>query len=167
MDTDLIIVGSTAAVVLVTLYLRTNIALGIFSLGIGYVLADLTTASVVSTLYRFGLSGGGWPLDSMVSITLTLLPALLILFRFRRFQSGRFFEHIFPAIFLSLLMAVLVMVQLPLNSQDSLADRSYVFDQFQYFRTAIVIGAAFIAMFDLMVHEQKLRRKAKRGKRTD
>ena len=165
MDIDLIVLSSIGTVVLITLYLRTNIALAIFSLGIGYVLADLTTASVVSTLYSFGVNSGGWPLDSIVAVTLTVLPAILILWRFRKFQTGRLFEHLFPAIFFALLMAVLVIVQLPLSTQLSLKNQSYILDQLEYFRTAIVIGAAFIAMFDVMIHEQRLRRKSKKRKR--
>lgn len=163
MNADLIIVVAAGALSLLTLYLRTNISLGILALGIGYLLADLATASIVSTLIRLGVSTGGWPMSSIVSILLSLIPSLLILIRFRGFQSGRFFQHLFPAMFVGVLMTLLVLIQLPLDVQDQLRDKSYVFTQFEYFRTAIVLGAAVIAIFDVMVHEQKLKRKAKKG----
>ncbi|HEX9594772.1 MAG TPA: hypothetical protein VF996_01420 [Candidatus Saccharimonadales bacterium] len=165
MDIDLAILSSVSAIVLLTLYLRTNIALAIFSLGIGYILADFTASSLVSMLYTLGASGTTLPLDTIAGIFLTVLPAFLILFRFRRFQSGRFFEHVFPAIFFALLLSVLVFSLLPLDFQQELKGESYIFDQLEYFRTAIVVGAAFIAMFDVMIHEQKLRKKSKRRKR--
>jgi hypothetical protein len=116
-------------------------------------------------LYTLGASGTTLPLDTIAGIFLTVLPAFLILFRFRRFQSGRFFEHVFPAIFFALLLSVLVFSLLPLDFQQELKGESYIFDQLEYFRTAIVVGAAFIAMFDVMIHEQKLRKKSKRRKR--
>lgn len=163
MSADLIILSAAGALALLTLYLRTNISLGILALGIGYLLADLATSSLVSTMIRLGVSPADWPVSSMVSITLSVVPSLLILVRFRRFQSGRFFEHLFPAIFLALLMTLLILIQLPLDTQSQLSEQSYIFGQFEYFRTAIVLGAAVIAIFDVMVHEQKLKRKAKRG----
>lgn len=165
MNIDLIILSSLSAIVLLTLYLRTNIALAIFSLGIGYILADFTASSLVSLLYSLGAGGTSLPLDTIAGVFLTVLPAFLILFRFRRFQSGRFFEHVFPAVFFALLVSVLVISLLPLDTQLNLRNQSYVFEQLEYFRTAIVVGAAFIAMFDVMIHEQKLRKKSKKRRR--
>ncbi|HEX9679550.1 MAG TPA: hypothetical protein VGA08_02940 [Candidatus Saccharimonadales bacterium] len=163
MSIDAAILAINGLVVLVALYLRTNIALATLALGIGFTLADLTTDSIASLLVRSGISTS-WPLNSIAAISLTMLPTVLILYRFRRFQRGRFFEHIFPAIFMSLLATVLIIRNLPFDLQQRLDDESYVFSQIEYFRTSIVVGAAVIAIFDLMVHEQKLRKKAKRRK---
>lgn len=163
MSADLIIVIATGVLALLVLYLKTNISLGILALGIGYLLADLATTSIVSTLISLGVPTANYPISSIVSILLTIIPSLLILIRFRSFQAGRFFQHLFPALFMGLLMTLLVLIQLPLDVQAKLGEESYVFSQFEYFRTAIVLSGATIAIFDVMVHEQKLKRKAKHG----
>jgi hypothetical protein len=164
LSTDLLIVASVGVLILYTLYLRTNIALATLSLGAGYVLADLTTASVVSSLYRFGLNTGDWPVSTIVATVLTLLPSLIILIRFRRYQSGRFLEHLAPSVSYSLLLVLLILIQLPFDVQRVLSDESYIYSQFEYFRTFIVLAAVLIAVFDVMAHEQRLRRKSRRKK---
>jgi len=163
MNVDLLIAGAAAGLALFALYLRTNVSLAILGLGIGYVLADLTTSGLTSTLISLGWFDTGLSLSAIVAISLTVIPSLLILVRFRRFQPGRFFEHIFPAVFLGLLMTLLVIIQLPFDVRTQLEQDSYVFSQFLYFRAAIVAGAAIIAIYDVMAHEQKLRKKSKRG----
>lgn len=161
----MLVAASVLSLLLFSISLRTNIALGILSLGAGYVLADLTTDSVVSTLFRFGVNTGDIPISSVVAITLTIVPSLLILIRFRGFQPSRFLLHIAPGVFYALLAVLLVLLHLPFDVQQQLRESSYVFAQLQYFRTAIVLGAVIIAIFDLMAHEQKLRRKARKGRR--
>lgn len=164
MSPDLIIVASVGLVALLSLFLRTNIALATFGLGIGYILSDLTAFSLTSTLIGFGLNNDTLPIEPIVRISLTLLPSVLILLRFKGFQAGRFFEHIVPSVFYALLAVLLVMISLPFTVQQELRDISYVFAQFEYFRTAIVAGSTFIAMFDVMVHEKKLERKKSKKK---
>lgn len=163
MNTDLLIAGVAGGLSLFALYLRTNVSLAILGLGIGYVLADVTTAGLVSFMISLGWFDHDLPLNSIVAIALTIIPSLLILIRFRRFQPGRFFEHIFPAIFYGLLFALLVLIQLPFDVQTQLEQESYVFSQFLYFRSVIVAGAAVIAIYDVMAHEQKLKKKGKKG----
>lgn len=138
-------------------------SLAILGLGIGYVLADVTTPGLASFIISLGWLDTGLPINTIVAISLTVIPSLLILIRFRRFQPGRFFEHVFPSIFLGLLMTLLILIQLPFDTQTQLEQESYVFSQFVYFRSAIVAGAAVIAVYDVMAHEQKLRKKAKKS----
>lgn len=163
MNIDLLIAAAAGGLSLFALYLRTNISLAILGLGIGYVLADLTTTGLVSFMVSLGWFDNDLPLNSIVAIALTIIPSLLILIRFRKFQPGRFFEHIFPAIFYGLFFALLVLIQLPFDVQTQLEQDSYVFSQFLYFRAAIVAGAAIIAIYDVMAHEQKLKKKGKKG----
>jgi hypothetical protein len=163
MNIDLLIAGTSAGLALIALYLRTNVSLAVLGAGIGYVLADLTTNGLVGSLVAIGWFDTDLPLNSIVAISLTVIPSLMILVRFRRFQPGRFLEHIFPAVFLGLLLTLLVLLQLPFDVQTQLEQDSYVFTQFQYFRSAIVGGAAIIAIYDVMAHEQKLKKKGKKG----
>jgi hypothetical protein len=165
MDTNLLITASLLALAVMALLLRTNIALGILSLCAGYVLADITTDAAVTGLFRLGVETGDIPVRSVVAIALSIIPALLIMVRFRGFQPGRFLLHLAPAVFFALLAVLIILLQLPFEVQQQLREDSYVFSQLQYFRTGIVLSAIIVAIFDLMAHEQKLRRKAKRGKR--
>jgi hypothetical protein len=165
MSADLLITLTAATVAVIALFLRTNIAIATLALGGGYVVADLAGPSIVSTLFKIGVNTADYPVGSIVSIVLTLLPSVLLLWRFTGFQAGRFFEHIVPAVTFGLIVVTLVLVQLPFSVQNDLDDTSYVFRQFDYFRTFIVLSAVFIAVFDVMVHERKLRRKAKRGRK--
>lgn len=165
MDTNLLVGASLLALIVFALILRTNIALGILTIGAGYVLADITTETIVTTLFRLGVETGDMPLSSIVPIVLTVVPSLLILIRFRGFQPSRFLLHLAPAIFYALITVLLILLQLPYEVQQQLREDSYVFSQLQQFRAGIVLGAVVIAIFDLMAHEQKLRRKArKRGR---
>lgn len=165
MDTNLLVGISLLSLTLFALYLRTNIALGILSLGAGYVLADISTESIVTTLFKLGVETGDLPLTSVVPIVLTVVPALLVMIRFRRFQPDRFMLHLAPAVFFALLTVLLVLLQLPHEVQGQLKEDSYVYAQLQYFRSGIVLSAVIIAIFDLIAHEQKLRRKAKKRKK--
>lgn len=164
MNVDVLIPTVMGLLILIVLYLRTNIALATFALGVGYILADVTAQSLVSTLVDLGIRPDEFPIEATVRIVLLALPSVVILLRFRRFQEGRFIEHIVPAVFYALLAVLLVLVNLPFALQQELRDNSYVYGQFEYFRTAIVLGAAFIAMFDVMVHEKKLVKKGKRSR---
>ena len=147
---------------LVVIWLRTNIALGILALTAGYTLSALTSDDIFNLLYKNGVNSGGLPLMSIISIVITLLPSLLILMRFKNYQPGRFLVHISPAFGYALLAVLFVLIGLPYEVQKVLREESFAFTQFEYFESVIVIGAVVISVFDLMAHEKRLRRKSKR-----
>lgn len=164
MDTDFTLVLLIGALAFLALYLRTNIALALLTACAGYVVADLSAGSIVDIIKSAGFDSDYQTTLSFVAIALTVLPSLFVLFRFRRFQPGRLFEHITPAIAYSLLLILLVLVWLPPEIRNQLEQDSYVFSQFEYFKTFIVIASVVIAVFDVIAHEQRLRRKVKRGR---
>ncbi len=166
MPHDLLIAGALSLFVLIVLRLRTNIALGILALTAGYVLNDLVATDIFNALYRNTSEIvnseeliNAIQLTSVISITIVLLPAFLVLFRFKNFQPGRLLVHIAPAGAFALLAMLFILISLPMETQALLREESFVYAQFEYFQAVIVIGAVAIAIFDLMAHEKKLRRK--------
>jgi len=166
MSYDLIIAISIGLFALVVLWLRTNIALGILALTAGYVVSDLVSDDIFNFLYKTGTENASLPLMSIISITITLLPSLLVIFRFKNFQPGRLFVHIAPAGAYALLATLFVLISLPIETRALLREESFAYTQFEYFQAVIVVGAVVIAIFDLMAHERKLRRKSKRRSRS-
>jgi len=59
-----------------------------------------------------------------------------------------------------------ILISLPVEMQAVLREESFAYTQFVYFQAFIVISAVVIAIFDLMAHERKLRRKNKRHRRS-
>ena len=70
-----------------------------------------------------------------------------------------------PAVFYALLLIILILIQLPPSAGRDLLELSYIFRQLDFFKTFIVVGASVVAVFDVIAHEQKLRRKFKRSHR--
>ncbi|MDX1765594.1 MAG: hypothetical protein R3313_01430 [Candidatus Saccharimonadales bacterium] len=162
MGADPTIAAVMASLVLLVLWLRTNIALSILALTAGYVLSDIIADDIVSLVYSSSIRDTQLSFSSIVAVTVTLLPAALILFRFKNFQPGRFLVHLAPAIAFALLGTFLVLIQLPFEIQTDLRENSFIFEQFETFEVIITVGAIIIAIFDLMAHEKKLRRRQKR-----
>ena len=165
MSYDLIIAIAIGVLSITVLWLRTNIALGILALTAGYVVSDLVADDLYSLLADNGIDTDAFPLSSILTIVIILLPSLLIIFRFRNFQPGRLVVHIAPAFSYALLAVMFVLISLPVETQAILREQSFAYTQFEYFQAVVVIGAVVIAIFDLMAHERKLRRKSKHRKR--
>jgi len=166
MSYDLIIAISIGVFALAVLWLRTNIALGILALTAGYVVSDLVSDDIFNFLYKTGTESASLPTMSIISITITLLPSLLVIFRFKNFQPGRLLVHIAPAAVFALLATLFILISLPIETQALLREESFAYTQFIYFEAVLVIGAVVIAIFDLMAHERKLRRKNRRRRRS-
>ena len=164
---DPTIAAVMGSMVLLVLWLRTNIALGILTLTAGYVLNDLIADDVIGWIYSSSLRDTQLSITSLVAVVITLLPSVLILLRFRGFQPGRLLVHVPPAIAYALLGAYLVLVQLPFEVQTDLRSNSVIFMQLETFEVIITVSAIFIAIFDVMAHEKKLRKRAKRGKKSE
>ena len=154
-----------ASMVLLVLWLRTNIALGILTLTAGYMLNTLIADDIISWVYSSSLRDTQISVTSVVAVVVTLVPSLLILIRFKGFQPGRFLVHTAPAVAYALLGAYLVLIQLPFEVQTDLRENSVIFNQFETFEVIVALGAVIIAIFDLMAHEKKLRRRQKKRHR--
>jgi hypothetical protein len=166
MSYDLLIAVAIGFLMITVLWLRTNIALGILSLTAGYVLSDLVANDIFNFLYKNGLDSGNLALVSIISIIIILLPSFLIIFRFKNYQPGRLFVHFAPAFAYALLAILFILISLPIETQAILREDSFAYTQFDYFKAFIVISAVIIAIFDLMAHERKLRRRGKRRNRS-
>lgn len=166
MSYDLIIAISIGVFALAVLWLRTNIALGILALTAGYVVSDLVSDDIFNFLYKNGTESASLPTMSVISIAITLLPSLLVIFRFKNFQPGRLLVHIAPAAVFALLATLFILISLPIETQVLLREESFAYTQFIYFEAVLVIGAVVIAIFDLMAHERKLRRKNRKRHRS-
>ena len=166
MSYDLLIAIGISVLALSVLWLRTNIALGILSLTAGYVVSDLVSDDIFNLLYKNGLDDASLPVMSMISIAIILLPSLLLIFRFKNYQPGRFIVHIAPATAYGLLAMLFILISLPIETQAVLKEESFAYTQFIYFEAVIVVSAVIIAIFDLMAHEKKLRRRSKRHGRS-
>lgn len=162
MSADPTIAAVMASMILLVLWLRTNVALGILALTAGYVMSDIIADDVLDIVYSSSLRDTQLSFSSIVAVAITLLPSLLILLRFKNFQPGRLLVHVAPAIAFALLGTFLVLIQLPFEVQADLRENSFIFNQFETFEVFIVLGAVIIAIFDLMAHEKKLRRRQKR-----
>lgn len=166
MSYDLIIAISIGLFALIVLWLRTNIALGILALTAGYVVNDLVVDNVYSILYGDGANDSSLVIVSAISIAIILLPSFLIIFRFKGFQPGRLLVHIAPAGAYGLLAVLFILISLPIETQAILREESFAYIQFEYFQALIVISSVVIAIFDLMAHERKLRRKNRKRRRS-
>jgi len=161
---DLILTVAIAALAFAALWLRTNIALGILSLTAGYTLSDLIIGDIVALLYKNQAAAPNVPAVSAVTILVIMLPSVLLMLRFKGYQPGRFLVHLAPAFVYGLLAVLFVVISLPVDTQAAMREQSFVYIQLDYFKVFIVLGAVIIAVFDLMAHERKLRRRAKRRK---
>ncbi len=166
MSYDLIIAIAIGLFALAVLWLRTNIALAILALTAGYVVSDLVSSDIFNFLYENVSESTNLPTMSIISIVIILVPSFLVMFRFRNFQPGRLFVHIAPAGVYALLATLFVLISLPIETQAVLREESFAYTQFIYFEAVIVIGAVVIAIFDLMVHERKLRRKSRKRRKS-
>ncbi len=173
MSYDLVIAVAIGLLMLIVLWLRTNIALGILALTAGYVLNDLVADDIFNALYKSSSSAvnsqeliNTIELTSVISIIIILLPSFLVIFRFKNFQPGRLLVHIAPAGAYALLAMLFILISLPVETQALLREESFAYTQFEYFQAVIVVGAVVIAIFDLMAHERKLRRKNRRHRRS-
>ncbi len=166
MSYDLLIAIVISVLALSVLWLRTNIALGILSLTAGYVVSDLVSPDIFNLLYKNNIDTASLPVMSIISITIILLPAFLIIFRFKNYQPGRLLVHLAPSMAFGLLAMLFILISLPVETQAVLKEESFAYTQFIYFEAVIVVSAVIIAIFDLMAHEKKLRRKSKRRGRS-
>lgn len=165
MTADPAIAAVMGSMILFALWLRTNIALGILTLTAGFVLNTLVADDIISWIYSSSLRDTQISISSILAVIIILLPSLAILIRFKGFQPGRLLVHVPPAVAYALLGAYLVMIQLPFEVQTDLRENSFIFQQFETYEVIITVGAVFIAIFDLMAHERKLRRKQKRRRK--
>jgi len=173
MSYDLIIAVAIGLLTLIVLWLRTNIALGILALTAGYVLNDLVADDIFNALYRTGVDPANSQevlstiqLTSAISMLIILLPSFLVIFRFKNFQPGRLLVHIAPAGAYALLAMLFILISLPVETQALLREQSFAYTQFEYFQAVIVVSAVVIAIFDLMAHERKLRRKNRKHRKS-
>jgi hypothetical protein len=161
MDIDLIILGALGSIWLLVMVMQTNVSLAIMGLCAGYVFSDLLADDVVTFLLSNTDAANVVPIVSVVSITLILLPGLLILSRFRQHQKGRFVQHIIPAIGFSLLATVLIFNNLPFESTNYLYDNSIAFRQYDIFKVLIAAAVVGIAIVDVVLHDGEHKRKYK------
>lgn len=169
MNADVIMAVSLGGIAVLCLLLRTNISLAILGLTAGYVLSDLLTDEVVNFIRNKGLDKSDIPLTTIVTIAIILIPALIILIRFRGYQSSRFLQHLVPSIAFALLAGLLVLQNLPLNITEEIKAQSYVYGQLRYFEVLIIAITIIIAIADILMHEHERQRKLdkhskKRGK---
>lgn len=162
MNIDLIAVSSLASIWLLILVMRTNVSLAIMGLCAGYVFSDLLSDELVSLVVKNTSGLQVVPIVSFVSITLILVPALLILFRFRTHQSGRFLQHLIPAFGFALLAMLLIYANLPLEAVRYLRDTSVLFQQLEQLEILIAAAVVGIAVVDVIVHDGEHKRRYKR-----
>ena len=162
MDIDLIIAAILGSLWLLIMVMRTNVSLAIMGLCAGYVFSDLLSDEIVSLAFDNVNSISALPLISVVSITLILAPAILILFRFKAHQKRRFIQHIIPAAGFALLACVLIFSNLPLESTRYLREESLAFQQYEAFKVLIPAAVVGIALVDVVAHDNETRRKYKR-----
>jgi len=162
MDIDLIITAILGSLWLLIMILRTNVSLAIMGLCAGYVFSDLLSDEIVSLAFDNINSISALPVISVVSITLTLAPSILILFRFKAHQKRRYIQHIIPAAGFALLACVLIFSNLPLETTRYLREESVAFQQYEAFKVLIPAAVVGIALVDIVIHDNEHRRKYKR-----
>ena len=149
----------------VLLFLRTNVALAILGLCAGYVFSDILSSRLSGFLYSNNYNSGSLPLESLASIGLIITPALLIILRFRHYQKGRYIQHLLPAVAFVILLAVLVVNNLPIAYEQKLIENSLVFDLIRQYELAIIAGVIALSILDILVFEFERKQHFKRLKR--
>lgn len=160
-----IIVG--AAVALVALFLvviRTNAAVVFFSVCGGSVLA--TQLGSEASLLSSTVIKDGDINKSVAYIALTVLPALLsAIFLRGSISSSKSFFNIFPAISVGLLLALLIIPQLPSSVSSELLQSS-VWGTLQEYQPLILVGGVITSIMLLwLTHRHSHGSKRKRNKR--
>jgi len=163
------IIGAViGSLVLLILFFRTNVSLAIMGLCAGYVFSDLLSDELVDFVYSQKYDQGSLPIASVVSIGLILLPALLILFRFKGHQSGRLLQHFVPAIGFALLATLLIFTNVPIETERFLRDESVIFQQLTSAEIVVASAVVGIAVVDVILHESEHRRRySKRHRRKE
>ena len=165
MNIDTIALASLGSIWLLLMVMRTNVSLAIMGLCAGYVFSDLLSDNLVSFIVENTDGADLIPVVSAVSITLILTPALLILFRFRTHQSGRFIQHVIPSFGFALLASLLIFANLPLDAERYLRDESVLFQQLENLEVLIAASVVGIAVVDVVLHDSEHRRKYKKKHR--
>lgn len=161
-NTDIFIGIILALLILLVLFLRTNVALATLGLCAGFVLSDMLSDEVVDLAYSKGLQSSDMPLSSIVAIVLTLLPGVLILYRFRHFQSGRTIQQLLPALAFALLSILLVFSNVPFEVKRQLQEESVIYTQMVSLEVLITVSVIGIAILYVLMHESERKRDFRR-----
>ncbi len=150
MNTDIIIVTVLFIAFATLMVLRTHVSLMILAGCAGFVLSLLWSPTLfrITTDNLSGLSTD--TIKSFVSITLFMLPSLLVGYHFRSTQKHRIIHQILPSIFWAIFAATLTIRLLPSGYQQSFLGRSKLALLSQDFLSWIVLVAVIVAIFEFM-----------------
>ncbi len=164
MNADFLILIFIAVSVLALAVAKTHIAFVMLALCTGYVLSQFTGQSVFDFLGTW-VSNEEFPLLEIVSISLILLPALLVGFRFRKTQTGvsRFLQQLMPALALTMLAVVFIVDVIPQDRNPEVRGESYLIGSFEDFAPPLVLFAVGTALFDVLVKHANEPIRRKRG----
>lgn len=163
LDVIFVIVAGLLSIAL--LLARTNMAMAIMGLCAGYVFSDIFTVRLSGFLYENNYAVGDIPVNSIVSIALILLPALLIILRFRHYQKNRAIQHVIPVFAFVVLTTVLVINNIPANNLSDLVKGSIFIEFISRYELYIVAGVIVLAVLDIMIFESGRKRQVKRLKK--
>lgn len=152
MNGDFLVLIFIAAVTLLLVILKTHVAFVILALCSGYVLREFAGNQTYDLLANV-VSPIEFPLYEVVNVSLILLPALLIAYRFRGTQRGvsRLFEQLVPALSLTLLLVVFLIDILPNDVSNKVKDNAYLAGIFDTFAWVMIVFAISTALFDVLI----------------
>lgn len=149
-DLELIIlVGLTISVVGVV-FLRTHAALMIMATCVGFVLSNLWSQTLIDALLGFTDFFDSPVGESVVSMTLFLLPPILIGFHFKKSQTHRIVQQAVPAVFWVAFTAAMSISFLPEAVQETLKGESRLVFFASEFLDILALVAILVALVEFM-----------------
>lgn len=151
MDIDLLTLSLTVLVTVALVVSRTYVAFVTLALCGGFVLREVVALDLTSQLNEN--LNTSLPIESIVELSLLVLPAILVAYRFIGSQSGpgRFLQQLIPSISLAFFALVLVYQSLPSAAISQLEDVSYIYGNVLPLRSILVVFALATALFDVLI----------------
>lgn len=152
--TYLIVLGFYIAILWVLAWLsRRSMGMATIALAAGALLASIWTDSLTPIVASTGVVVIRPPLTSIVSVVITLLPAILILFRAPRIRSHS--HSVISAFFFALLAAMLTYGAFSNAVILDEASKQYVREIVQYQNIVITIGVCVGIIEVLLFHKPR------------
>ena len=158
--------GVAMILMFTVLALRTHVALMIMVTCAGFVLSTLWGSVVYDALIS-AFPGAATELGrTIVSVSLLIIPPLLIGHHFRHTQGHRLLQQVVPALFWAIFVSALTVRFLPTSLQDQLTGQSHIVLLSQEFLNILVLAAIIVALVEFMgehAHAKRGRPKKHRG----
>ena len=155
---ELAVFGLTLLLIFFVLALRTHVSLMIMVTCAGFLLSTLWGSVIYNGLITALPSVASDLGRTIVSVSLLIIPPLLIGHHFRTTQSHRILQQVIPALFWALFVVSLTVRFLPASLQSQLTTQSQLISLSQSYLNILVLAAILAATLSFMSERTRPKR---------